>query len=70
MGTAADNRIKAEALADDEVELCDGCKREYERKYVRSCRKCGEMLCEFCMDTHDCDDEYGAKPKKGLDKKR
>jgi len=69
MGRSADNMARDEALSDAEVDVCDECGREYPKQDVRRCRKCAENLCDFCMDLHDCEDEYASKPsKKGLDK--
>jgi len=72
MEKPADNQDAADVLADTltdaEIDLCDECGREYSKKDIRTCRKCSERLCGFCMDLHECEDEYGAKPKKGLDK--
>jgi predicted sulfurtransferase len=56
-------------LSEAEIDVCDECGREYAKRDVRRCRKCSENLCDFCMDLHDCDDEYHAKPpKKDVDK--
>ena len=68
MGKSVDNQVKDETLSDADVDVCDGCFNEFEKHEIRECRKCGERMCHFCMELHECDDEYSKRPKKGLDK--
>ena len=71
MGKAIDNKIKDEALSDEEIDVCDDCGNEEAKSDIHSCRRCGVRLCDFCMDLHECDeDEYAVRPKKSLDKPR
>jgi len=71
MGRSADNQARDEAVPEMDIDICDGCGQEFSKHDLRECRSCGEKLCKFCEDLHECDDEYPSRPpKKDVDKSK
>ena len=54
--------MKNEIETDDNLEICDDCNEEFDRKELRICSGCRMKLCSICLDLHA--DEHWAEKEE------
>jgi len=65
MGKSVDNKARDEAVPEMDIDVCDDCGGEHAKDDLSVCRRCGAVLCDFCLDLHECGDDDGeTKPEK------
>ena len=42
----------------DELELCDDCGFEFDKKELYICPLCKHQLCKFCQELHEHENEH------------